>query len=109
MARYTKSSTAERAYDELVDEFSNLVTAVEEVFSAAAEGGSEKLSELKDHAEASLKTAKSRLEAVGKQAMLKGPKVASDSDVYVHENPWTAVGIGVGVGLLLGLLIGRGK
>ena len=109
MAKYTKPSTAERAYDELVDELSNLVTTVEEVFSATAEGGSEKLSELKGHAEARLKTAKSRLEAVGKQVMLKGPKIASDSDVYVQENPWTAVGIGVGIGLLLGLLIGRGK
>ena len=40
-------------------------------------------------------------------AVAKARKIASDSDDYVHENPWTAIGIGVGIGLLLGLLIGR--
>jgi ElaB/YqjD/DUF883 family membrane-anchored ribosome-binding protein len=29
------------------------------------------------------------------------------SDDYVHENPWTAIGIGAGIGFLLGVLIGR--
>ena len=42
-----------------------------------------------------------------KNTMAKARKIASDSDDYVHENPWTAIGVGAGVGLLLGLLIGR--
>jgi ElaB/YqjD/DUF883 family membrane-anchored ribosome-binding protein len=107
MSRRARVSNTERAYDDLVDEFHNLVEAMEDVFSAAAEDGGEKLSELKDQAEVSLKKARARLGAVEKTAIAKARKIASDSDDYVHENPWTAIGVGAGVGLLLGLLIGR--
>jgi ElaB/YqjD/DUF883 family membrane-anchored ribosome-binding protein len=107
MSRRTKFSHTERAYDDLVDEFSNLVEAMEDVFAAATEDGSEKLSELRGQAEASLKKAKARLGTLEKNAVAKARKIASDSDDYVHENPWTAIGVGAGVGLLLGLLIGR--
>jgi ElaB/YqjD/DUF883 family membrane-anchored ribosome-binding protein len=107
MARRAKISNTERAYDDLVDEFSNLVEAMEDVFAAAAEDGGEKLSELKGQAEASLRKARARLGMVEKNALAKARKIAADSDDYVHENPWTAIGVGAGVGLLLGLLIGR--
>ncbi|HEX6118170.1 MAG TPA: DUF883 family protein [Dongiaceae bacterium] len=107
MARRAKVSNTERAYDDLVDEFSNLVEAMEDVFAAAAEDGGEKLSELKGQAEASLRKARARLGLVEKNALAKARKLAADSDDYVHENPWTAIGVGAGVGLLLGLLIGR--
>ena len=107
MARRAKVSNTERAYDDLVDEFSNLVEAMEDVFAAAAEDGGEKLSELKGQAEASLRKARARLGMVEKNALAKARKIAADSDDYVHENPWTAIGVGTGVGLLLGLLIGR--
>src|SRR5688500_17538647 len=109
MSRRMKVSNTERAYDDLMDEFSNLVEAMEDVFSAAAEDGGEKLSELKGQAEASLKKAKARLGVLEKNTMAKARKIASDSDDYVHENPWTAIGVGAGVGLLLGLLSGRGR
>jgi len=107
MSRRSKFSQTERAYDDLVDEFSNLVEAMEDVFAAATEEGGEKLTELRSQAEASLKKAKARLGVVEKNAVAKARKLASDSDDYVHENPWTAIGIGAGVGLLVGLLIGR--
>ncbi|HET6619502.1 MAG TPA: DUF883 family protein [Dongiaceae bacterium] len=107
MARRAKVSNTERAYDDLVDEFSNLVEAMEDVFAAAAEDGGEKLSELKGQAEASLRKARAQLGMVEKKALAKARKFAADSDDYVHENPWTAIGVGAGIGLLLGLLIGR--
>jgi ElaB/YqjD/DUF883 family membrane-anchored ribosome-binding protein len=107
MARRAKVSNTERAYDDLVDEFSNLVEAMEDVFAAAAEDGGEKLSELKGQAEASLRKARARLGMVENNALAKARKIAADSDDYVHENPWAAIGVGAGVGLLLGLLIGR--
>jgi ElaB/YqjD/DUF883 family membrane-anchored ribosome-binding protein len=107
MANRGKFAHTERAYDDLVEEFSNLVASMEDVFSAAAEDGGERLAELRGQAEASLKKARARLSTVEKNAVAKARKIAADSDHYVHENPWTAIGIGAGVGLLLGLLIGR--
>ena len=100
MARRAKVSNTERAYDDLVDEFSNLVEAMEDVFAAAAEDGGEKLSELKGQAEASLRKARARPGMVEKNALAKARKIAADSDDYVHEDPWTAIGVGAGAGLL---------
>jgi ElaB/YqjD/DUF883 family membrane-anchored ribosome-binding protein len=34
-------------------------------------------------------------------------KAARATDDYVHESPWTAVGVAACVGLLVGLIIGR--
>ena len=107
MAPRAKLPKTAWSYDDLVDEFGNLVEAMEDVFAAASEDGDEKLSELKEQAEASLKKAKARLGAMEKTTVTKARKIASESDDYVHENPWTAIGVGAGIGLLLGLLIGR--
>lgn len=105
--RASTTSNTERAFDDLTDEFRNLVDAMEDVFSAAAGDSGEKLIELKGKAEATLKKAKAKLGDVEKTAVAKARKMASDSDDYVHDNPWTAIGIGAGIGLLLGLLLGR--
>jgi ElaB/YqjD/DUF883 family membrane-anchored ribosome-binding protein len=107
MSIRSKLNNPDRTYDDLVEEFSNLVEAMEDVLAAASDEGGEKLSKLRSQAEASLKKAKARLGTMEKSAVAKARKIASDSDDYVHENPWTAVGVGAGVGLLLGLLIAR--
>ena len=41
-------------------------------------------------------------------AMLEtGRRIARSTDDYVHDNPWSSIGIAAGVGLLLGVVIGR--
>ncbi len=74
MVQRAKVSNTERAYDDLVDEFSNLVEAMEDVFSAAAEDGGEKLSELKDQAEVSIKKAKGPARRVREDRVDQGPQ-----------------------------------
>ena len=39
--------------------------------------------------------------------LAKTKAAARATDEYVHESPWTAIGIAAGAGLLIGLLIGR--
>ena len=34
-------------------------------------------------------------------------EAAHAADEYVHESPWTAIGVAAGVGVLVGLLLGR--
>jgi ElaB/YqjD/DUF883 family membrane-anchored ribosome-binding protein len=34
-------------------------------------------------------------------------EAARATDEFVHDRPWTAVGVAAGVGLIIGLLIGR--
>ena len=36
-----------------------------------------------------------------------GKQAARVTDEYVHDNPWSAVGIAAGIGFMIGLLIGR--
>jgi ElaB/YqjD/DUF883 family membrane-anchored ribosome-binding protein len=34
-------------------------------------------------------------------------RAAVATDEYVHENPWTAIGVAAAVGLLVGVLLGQ--
>jgi ElaB/YqjD/DUF883 family membrane-anchored ribosome-binding protein len=102
-----RASNTEPTFESLVEELRALIASMEDVFSAAAGDSGEKLTELKGKAEASLREAKATLGNMERSAVAKAREIASDSDGYVHENPWTAIGIGAGIGFLLGVLIGR--
>jgi len=102
-----RATAIEPTFDALVDEFRALVGSVEDVFSAAADSSGEKLTELKGQAEANLTKAKATLSNMEKRAARKARTIAADSDDYVHESPWTAIGMAATIGLLLGVLIGR--
>ena len=102
-----RTTITEPTFDALVDEFRALVGSMEDVFSAAAGSSGEKLTELKGQAQANLKKAKASLSDMERRAAGKGRTLAADSDTYVHESPWTAIGIAATIGLLLGVLIGR--
>jgi ElaB/YqjD/DUF883 family membrane-anchored ribosome-binding protein len=39
--------------------------------------------------------------------LAKTKAAAKATDEYVHESPWTAIGVAGAVGLLVGLIIGR--
>jgi ElaB/YqjD/DUF883 family membrane-anchored ribosome-binding protein len=102
-----RASNIEPTFENLVGEFRALVDSMEDVLSAAAGDSGEKLTELKGKAEASLRKAKATVGDMERSVVAKARKIGSDSDGFVHENPWTAIGIGAGIGFLLGVLIGR--
>ena len=102
-----RATTIEPTFDDLVDEFRALVASMEDVFSAATGGSGEKLTELKGQAEAKLMKAKATLGDMERRGARKARTIAADSDDYVHESPWTAIGVAATIGLLLGVLIGR--
>ena len=102
-----RTIATEPTFDALMDEFRALVGSMEDIFSATAGSSGEKLTELKGQAEANLMKAKATLGNIERRAAGKARKIAADSDDYVHESPWTAVGFAAAIGLLLGLLIGR--
>jgi ElaB/YqjD/DUF883 family membrane-anchored ribosome-binding protein len=102
-----RATATEPTFDALVDEFRALVGSMEDVFSAAADSSGEKLTELKGQAEANLMKAKATLGDMERRAARKTRVIAAHSDDYVHQSPWTAIGIAATVGLLLGVLIGR--
>jgi ElaB/YqjD/DUF883 family membrane-anchored ribosome-binding protein len=47
------------------------------------------------------------LNAAGEKVAAQTKEIADRADSYVHDNPWTGVGIGAAVGVVLGVLLAR--
>lgn len=93
--------------EQLIDDFKVVVADAEALLKATANQGGEKLAEVRAKAEESLRVAKAKMADAQAALLLKTKAAARATDVYVHENPWRAIGAAAGVGLVIGLLIGR--
>lgn len=93
--------------EQLVSDIKSVISEAEDMLSATADQAGEKIASLRVRIQARLKDAKARLVEAEDVLVAKTKAAARATDDYVHESPWTAVGIAAGVGLLLGLLIGR--
>lgn len=96
-----------RSKGKMVDDFKVIVSDAESLLQATAKVSGEsfaaeraKLSEKLKHAKFRLIEAEERLVGTAKQA-------ATTTDHYVHDNPWTAIGVAAVVGALIGFLAAR--
>ena len=110
--KLTTEKNMEKLFDEvakeqLIADFKVVVADAEALLKATANQGGEKLAEVRAKAEESLKVAKARMVEAQGALLVKTKAAAKATDVYVHENPWQAIGGAAGVGLGIGLLIGR--
>jgi len=92
---------------QLIADFKTVVADAEALLKATANQGGDELTALRAKAEESLKNAKTRIASEQAALFTSTKEAARSTDVYVHENPWAAVGVAAGIGLLLGLLSGR--
>jgi len=99
--------TNEVTKEQLIADFSVVVADAEALLRATANQGGEKLAEVRAKAEESLKVVKARMAEAQEALLVKTRAAAKATDVYVHENPWNAVGVAAAVGVLIGFLIGR--
>jgi ElaB/YqjD/DUF883 family membrane-anchored ribosome-binding protein len=93
--------------EQLMADFKEVVADAEALLQATANQGGEKVAQVRAKAEESLKVVKARIEDAQAVLVARTKEAAKATDVYVHENPWKAIGIAAGVGLVVGLLIGR--
>lgn len=93
--------------EKLVNDIKSVISDAEEMLSHTADQSGDKISQLRARVKARLGDARERL--IDAEAALRhNTKVAARAaDDYVHESPWTAVGVAAAVGLLVGLIIGR--
>lgn len=103
-----------KASQALVDSQHRLVSAIrseisdaEELLSATADQVGEKISRLRTRIEGRLREARVRLADAETLLVEKTKAAARAADDYVHESPWTAIGLAAGVGVLVGLALGR--
>jgi ElaB/YqjD/DUF883 family membrane-anchored ribosome-binding protein len=93
--------------EKLVADLKVVVSDAEELLRATASQAGEKVSAARERIQASLASAKIKLNDAERAALEKAKEAAKATDDYVHDHPWHAVGIAAGIGLVLGLLIGR--
>lgn len=101
------AARVEAARERLAGEMRTLVNDAEEMLRAASKQGGEHLGAARERLERSVNAARAELANVEHAIIERARRTARETDEYVHDHPWTAVGVGAGVGLLLGLLLGR--
>jgi ElaB/YqjD/DUF883 family membrane-anchored ribosome-binding protein len=84
-----------------------LMKDAQELFEEAATASGSKAEELRAKGMRLLDSAIDGTQHLQQLAVEKGKKIAHDTDTYVHEHPWRAIGISAAVGVLVGMLIAR--
>jgi len=93
--------------EKLVEDLQALLADVDNLFRQAAAAGGQEAQELRRRAEGALSQAVERLAAAERDLLRRGREAARATDDWVHENPWSAIGVGAAVGVLVGMLIAR--
>ncbi|MBV8806709.1 MAG: DUF883 domain-containing protein [Sinobacteraceae bacterium] len=93
----------------LAEELRNVVRQAEKLITAIGEDREEALSELRERLSVAVEEARHRLADFEENARRLKDNMGAAADEFVHENPWTAVGIGAALGLILGSWIASGS
>ncbi len=93
--------------EKLIADFKVVVADAEELLRATAGQAGEKMVEIRARAQEHLASAKAKLADAEATLIARAKQAGRAADDYVHENPWSSVGIAAGVGFLIGLLVGR--
>lgn len=100
-------TTAAAQRDKLVADLKLVIEDAEELLRLTAGQAGEKVAEMRKRIEERMRRAKDELAHVQSAAFDQARQAARATDDFVHERPWTSVGIAAGIGLLVGLLIAR--
>lgn len=101
------TSEIEVSKGKLVADLRVLIADTEELLRATAGQVGEKAVVARERIQASLAATKEKL-ADAERVVLERTKLAARAtDAYVHEHPWSAVGIAAAAGVVLGMLISR--
>lgn len=104
----SKASTSSvESQEQLVSDIKSVISDAEEMLSATADQAGEKVNNLRARIQVRLHDAKLRLVDAEEALLAKTKAAARATDEYVHDSPWTAIGVAAAVGVLLGLALGR--
>lgn len=100
-------SINERTRDRVADDFAGVLRDAENLLKKAGQETGEKAQQLRAEAESKLLVAKYRLQELEQELVARGRVAAKRADDYVHESPWTSIGVAAVVGFVAGLLLNR--
>lgn len=98
---------SELSYDELKARLNELSSTVEEFVNNSSEDASEHVSALRERAQNLVANTKDYLASAGGQLRDRSRDSVAYADEFVHQNPWTSIGVGAAIGLVLGVIAGR--
>ena len=98
---------ASNTSEQLRAELKSLADTLEEVLQTSTDKPKAELDKLRGKAESLLKDTRERLSDTGDKSAYQTKEIAGKADDYVHEKPWTGVGIGAAVGVVIGVLLAR--
>jgi ElaB/YqjD/DUF883 family membrane-anchored ribosome-binding protein len=107
MENHMKHAMDVFANDQWLTDIDAVLADAEALLSETANQGGEKMAQLRAKVESSLRVARRRMAEAQAAVLDKTRESARATNVYVHKNPWNAIGAAAGVGLLLGFLLGR--
>jgi ElaB/YqjD/DUF883 family membrane-anchored ribosome-binding protein len=91
--------------------FANDVNAVlqdaEELLRQAGQASGEEAKELRGRAQAAISRAKDSMFELEQRAVAQTKAAAHATDAWIHEHPWTALGVAAGLAFLVGLAVNR--
>lgn len=93
--------------ERLMADVNAVLVDAEELLRQAAAATGEQAAELRRRAQTAITNAKRSLGDAEEKLLLQGRAAARATDDWVHEHPWTAVGIAAGIGVLIGLALNR--
>ncbi len=93
--------------DQLISDVKVVMADAEALLKATADKGDERMEVLRAKASESLRRVGERLSESQAALLTSSKNAAKATNVYVHDNPWAALGVASAVGLVLGLLLRR--
>jgi ElaB/YqjD/DUF883 family membrane-anchored ribosome-binding protein len=93
--------------DKLVQDMRLVISDAEDLLRATANQAGERIAVARERIQESLQQAKVKLAEAETMVTERARQAARYTDDYVHENPWSAIGVAAGIGLLLGILMSR--
>jgi ElaB/YqjD/DUF883 family membrane-anchored ribosome-binding protein len=79
----------------------------EELLRQAGQATGEEAKELRGRAQAAIRRAKDSMIEFEQRAVAQTKAAAHATDDWIHDHPWTALGIAAGVAFLVGLAVNR--
>lgn len=92
---------------QLVSDMKSVISDAEDMLQATVDQAGDKVATLRARIQERLHGARLRLADAETALREKTRAAAQATDNYVHESPWTAVGIAAGVGFVVGLVLAR--
>lgn len=93
--------------EKLVADVRILIDDTEELVKATASQAGDKIVDIRNRTQEAVANLKPQLSKLETLVVDRAKTTVTAADAYIHDNPWTAIGVSAGIGLVIGLLIGR--